>query len=177
MRLPFCNLKCEWCDTEFNTFKKVSLSELQTAIKSEDCRFAVITGGEPSMNKQTPELIAYLKTYGFEVAMETNGCFPIPEGVDWVTVSPKRQSQDWMKSDPYFVHTEAFRKANEFKYVLDAEFDILQLAKHDTEDGRYYYLSPEFNTMEESLKRIFEVMKNESNWRLSLQTHKWMGIE
>jgi 7-carboxy-7-deazaguanine synthase len=176
LRLPFCNLTCPWCDTEFNHFTKFEEKDLVKAIMSEDCRFAVLTGGEPTMNKQLPRLIEFLKKFDFTIAVETNGTFPIPEGIDWVTVSPKRYTKD-KKMEPFFVHEDAKKKASEFKYVIDEEFDMDLLDRHITSGPKHYYLSPEYNNMEKSLKRIFEHMKRDSGWRLSLQTHKWMEID
>ena len=177
LRLPFCNLNCSWCDTEFNTFLKITKTELIDLINVEKCRFAVITGGEPTMNKQLPELIKFLKSFGFEIAVETNGNFPVPANIDWVTVSPKEDSKNFNDLGAYYIDDDAFAKASEFKYVVDDNFDLSILDKHQTGDGRFYYLSPEYNRMKESLEKIFDVMKKNSNWRLSLQTHKWMGIE
>ena len=53
VRMPFCNLACTWCDTEFNSFKRWSLNEFNDLATSEPSRFAVITGGEPMLNKHT----------------------------------------------------------------------------------------------------------------------------
>lgn len=169
VRMPFCNLSCSWCDTSFNTFKKVTDQELAAFATSEKAKFAVITGGEPTMNKHTPGVIALLKQFGFEIAIETNGNFAIPDGIDFVTVSPKRDAN-------YNVNIDAFTKASEFKYVVDEGFDFSLLSRHDVTDGRRYSLSPEFGNFQKSLARIYEFIKENPRWRISLQTHKWMQI-
>lgn len=171
VRMPFCNLTCPWCDTEYNSYKKWTEEEFLNFAKSEPTRFAVITGGEPMMNKKTADVIRLLKSIGYFIACETNGTFPIVDGIDFVTCSPKRDAEP-----PYFIHQDAWPKVNEFKYVVDDRFDFSILDRHDLKDGRRYSLSPEFNKMKESLERIQAYIKEHPRWRISLQTHKWMDI-
>ncbi len=169
VRMPFCNLHCEWCDTSFNSFKKWTDEAFLEFANQEQCRFAVITGGEPSINKDTPKVITLLKQAGFYLAIETNGTFPVPYGIDFITVSPKSDAD-------YHVDEDTWRRADEFKYVVDEGFDFAVLDKHDTENGKRYSLSPEFGNWEKSLARIYEYIKEHPQWRISLQTHKWLGI-
>lgn len=174
IRLPFCNLKCTWCDTEFNSFKAYTEEEILQKIRAYPVGFAVITGGEPSMNKHVHLIIEMLKNENFEIAMESNGTFAPPSGVDWLTVSPKQQNKI---NGEYFIHPEAFKKANEFKYVVDESFKWSILDRHDLRDGRKYYLSPEFNNLEDNTAKIISFIEKNPAWRLSLQTHKWLGIK
>ncbi len=169
IRLPYCNLKCSWCDTSFNSYKKFQINEFVDYCKLEKARFAVVTGGEPTMNKQTPDIARVLKSLGFEIAIESNGTFPIPAGIDFVTISPKRDAK-------YEINKQAFGKANEFKYVVDQGFDFSILQRHDTSDGRRYSLSPEFNNWKESVAAILKYTQEDPSWRISLQTHKILSI-
>lgn len=169
VRMPFCNLACSWCDTQFNSFKEWEEAAFEDVCKSIACRFAVVTGGEPSMHKHTPKVISLLKKHGFTVAMESNGMFHPPDGVDFLTVSPKRDGE-W-KVDP-----EAFYRASEFKYVVDDSFDFSILDRHDTKDGRNYFLSPEFGNMKANVDKILRYTEDNPEWRLSLQTHKLIGV-
>lgn len=171
VRMPFCNLKCSWCDTQFNTFTKWTDNEFLGFANQEKCKFAVITGGEPTMNKQTPWVISLLKSLGYFIAVETNGNFPIPEGIDFVTCSPKRDA-----TPPYFVSPKALGKVSEFKYVVDDGFDFSILDRHSVNDGRRYSLSPEWGAKHNNLNIIFDYIKDHPGWKLSLQTHKWLGI-
>lgn len=173
VRLPFCNLKCSWCDTEFNSFNRWEESLFEQVALSELGRFAVITGGEPMMNKQVPEIVRFLKKHGFEIACETNGTFPIYDGIDFVTCSPKRDAN-------YEVHPETLPKISELKLVVDEGFDFavaknferLLAAQHTR-----LTLSPEFNKMSESFTKIEQFIKENPLWRVSLQTHKWLKIK
>jgi 7-carboxy-7-deazaguanine synthase len=169
VRMPFCNLACSWCDTTFDTFKRWSVADFVAFASKEKARFAVITGGEPTMNKHTPLVIKALTELGFQIAVESNGTFPIPNGIDFVTISPKRDAK-------YEINPDAFTKASEFKYVVDEGFDFGLLDRHDVTDGRRYSLSPEFGNMEKSLERMIDYIKEHPVWRISLQTHKWMKV-
>src|SRR4051812_8751152 len=95
IRLPFCNLSCPWCDTEFDEFTTYSEEAFEYELEQIPAggqKLAVVTGGEPSMNKFTPLIVGLLKQNKFTVAMESNGQFLAPENVDHLTISPKRWS-------------------------------------------------------------------------------------
>ncbi len=171
VRLPFCNLACAWCDTEYNSYKSWEEDQFEEFAKQESCRFAVVTGGEPTVNKQVKRVIELLKGLGFEIAMESNGTFPIPAGVDFATVSPKRDAG-------YEVHAEnlKFGAVHEFKFVVDEGFDWAVLKSFEGSDA-ILSLSPEFNRFEKSLEEIFAYIKENPKWRISLQTHKWMKVQ
>lgn len=171
VRMPFCNLNCSWCDTQFNKFEKYSLEDFKAAAVAETHRFAVITGGEPTMNTQTPLVIEVLERLGYEIAIETNGCFPIPEGIDFITVSPKRDSG-------YEIHPDAAAKCDELKVVVDDEFDFAVAAELETQvrKGARLTLSPEFGELEKNFAKIQEYIQENPQWRISLQSHKFLKI-
>lgn len=173
VRMPYCNLKCSWCDTEFDSFVKWEEEDFLAFAQKERCRFAVITGGEPMMNKHTERVIALLKSLNYEIACESNGTFPIFPGIDFVTVSPKREQKI-----PYSIHPQAHAEADEFKYVVDEGFDFGILKKNHPmlNPSKRYSLSPEYNNMGASLVHMFEFIKENPEWKISLQTHKWMKI-
>lgn len=174
LRLPFCNYSCPWCDTEYNSYKEFELYELREIIEQEKNRFAVITGGEPLMNKQTPELVAFLKDAGFEIACETNGSMPAVDGIDFVTCSPKRFTQKGLPE--FFINPALKEKVSEYKYVVDTDFDFKLLERHKNDTCRLS-LSPEFNTWDQSVERIIEYIKENPQWKISLQTHKILKIK
>jgi len=169
IRMPFCNLKCSWCDTEFDTYLDISEKELIGFANQEISRFAVITGGEPMMNKETQRVAEILKDQGFYIACESNGMFPIYSEIDFVTISPKRDSK-------YEIHPQALSRADEIKYVVDNGFDFSILDRHDKYSSVNLTLSPEYGNFKPSLEMIFDYIKEHPNWQISLQTHKWMGI-
>lgn len=179
VRMPFCNLACEWCDTSFNSFKKWE-EEAFKAFASQGPsldRFAVITGGEPLMHKHTERVIDILHKLRFSVACESNGTIetPLYSKFDFVTISPKRQSNE-KGLEPYYISEAAKKYAHEFKYVIDEKFDWSILSRHSVFDGKRYSLSPEFNKFEDSVKQILEFLEKTPGWRISLQTHKILKI-
>lgn len=172
VRVPFCNLACSWCDTEFNKFVTVSETDFLKDALAEPTRFAVLTGGEPTMNKQSPRIVELLRHNGFEIAIESNGTFPIPFTADFVTLSPKRDAD-------YEIHADAAMKANELKFVVDDGFDFAVIKKYEKMPWTKLVrksLSPEFNNFKENVSRIEAFIKENPQWRISLQTHKWIGV-
>lgn len=175
IRLPFCNYNCHWCDTSYNTYEEIEKHDLSEFLDQEKSRFVVVTGGEPLMNKQTPELIEFLKARGFEIAVETNGSMPALDGIDFVTCSPKKYVQKGLPE--YFINPALYREVDEFKYVVDDQFDMSVLERHNLDLPHVVLsLSPEFNQFSQNLTKMLEYIKENPRWKISLQTHKWMGL-
>lgn len=126
-------------------------------------RFVVCTGGEPLLQLDE-EAIEALHERGFEVAVETNGTRPAPRGIDWLCVSPKIGS------------TLVLTQGDELKLVYPqaggdpAQFEEL--------DFRHFRLQPLDDAHRETHTRatVEYCMKN-PRWTLSLQTHKYLGIQ
>lgn len=126
------------------------------------------------VNRQSPKVIEILKDMKFYIACESNGTFPILPGINFATVSPKRDAG-------YEIHPDnlEYGRVHEFKYVVDEGFDFSILDRHTRDDDTEFprlSLSPEFNRLEASVKEIIEYIKEHPEWRLSLQTHKWCKI-
>ena len=170
IRLPNCNLKCQWCDTDWKVFKHYSEDGLREICKEESSPICVITGGEPLFNPQVEDIIKIVRQCGFRISCETNGTMPYVNGIDWITCSPKKEAA-------YIIHPDIEKRVNEYKYVVDKDFDFSILKRHNIKDGRHYYLSPEFGNFRKSIKAILEFQKNNIFWKISLQTHKWMKIK
>lgn len=175
VRLPFCNLTCSWCDTSFNSYHKYTTEEFTEFALQEAHRFAVITGGEPTLNKFAPIITNILHENGFTVACESNGTAEINADYDFITISPKEDSKNH-NMPPWHIHHDAFAKASEFKYVVDDTFDFNILKRHNIDDGRIYSLSPEFGGFNKNLEKIFKYIQENPKWKISLQTHKFMNI-
>jgi 7-carboxy-7-deazaguanine synthase (Cx14CxxC type) len=164
-----------WCDTNFvgsdglggGKFK--SAIELAEAVQGNWSKtsgrtkpLVVCTGGEPLLQLDEA-LISRLHKAGFEVAVETNGTVEPPEGIDWTTVSPKAGSQLQLT------------RGNELKLVFPQE---------DAEPGRFealdfgrFYLQPmDGKNAAENTRLALEYCLAHPQWRLSLQTHKFLGI-
>jgi 7-carboxy-7-deazaguanine synthase len=164
---------CTFCDTDFvgtdgdGGGKFASAEELADAIAGKwpnhdkDWRFVVCTGGEPLLQLDT-QLIEALHGHNFYIAIETNGTIPVPDGIDWVCVSPKSGS------------TLSVRRGDELKVVFPQEVDprsYSQLEFH------HFFIQPKDGAnAKESLRSAIQFCSENPSWRLSLQTHKLIGI-
>ncbi len=162
VRFAGCNLRCPFCDTEFDTFKEMSDGDILAAVSSYPSHFIVLTGGEPTLQVDE-QFVDLLHQHGYTVAMESNGTRPAPANLDWLTVSPKNSSlQQHVCQELKLVFTDPDKVSDR---GIQAD---------------YYYLQPcDTGRQEENqqiLARCIEYIKSHPQWRLSLQTHKLIGI-
>ncbi len=169
VRLAGCNLQCPFCDTNHHTFVEMTEDAIVEAITQHPANMTVITGGEPAL-QLTETLIAKIHAIGKTVAVETNGTMPLPPNVDWVTVSPKE----------LYVGPEGrsiIKKANEVKVVFDGTHKISDLGI----EADHYYVQPcDTGNIQENkviTEKCASFVKAHPRWQLSLQTHKYIGIE
>jgi len=164
--------KCRFCDTDFVGMDGIGGGRFATAGalaeacvdagEESGCRFAVLTGGEPMLQVDEP-LIEALHAAGFTIAIETNGSLPVPRSIDWICVSPKagvdlqQRSGDELKLvfpqpgvDPEALSGLAF--THRFLQPMDGAEAAL-------------------NT-----RQAIAYCRAHPGWRLSLQTHKLLGI-
>jgi len=164
---------CRFCDTDFvgtngiGGGKFLSSTLLAKAISETwgpdmRHRFVVFTGGEPLLQLDTP-LIETVQAAGFQIAVETNGTIEAPPGLDWICVSPKAGSE--LKQ----------RHGNELKLVfpqVGADPDHFRNLAFD-----HYWLQPmDGYRLEENTASVAAYCLENPPWRLSLQTHKIIGI-
>lgn len=174
VRFTGCNLRCAKegeagfdCDTEFLSGRMLTLTELvdqvelAAAVASGTVKrpWVTLTGGEPGLQVDD-ELIAALHNRGFMVAIETNGTQKLPDGLDWITVSPKSAE-----------HTLKQLKAHEVKYVRHYGQGIPKtVVKAD-----HQIISPAFDGGQmdrKTLEWCIDLAKRNPPWRLSCQLHK-----
>jgi 7-carboxy-7-deazaguanine synthase (Cx14CxxC type) len=165
---------CNFCDTEFvgtdgaGGGKFDDAAALARAAASfwpghaRGERFVVLTGGEPLLQVDDP-LIAALQAEGFYVAVETNGTIPAPRRLDWVCVSPKAGAPLTVTS------------GDELKVVVPQPgLDLDQLARLDF--GARLLQPMDGPNLRENTRWAVEACLRDPRWRLSLQTHKVIGI-
>lgn len=169
IRLSGCNLKCSFCDTEHWDFVEMSFDEILAALKSYPCQRVVITGGEPTLSFDE-QFVDFLHRNGYWIAVETNGTRPVPAGIDWITVSPKAA----------FVGnagTPVVKKCNELKLLFDGEHQVETFGI----DADYFCLQPcdvgDAERNRSITRGCIEYIQAHPEWRLSLQTHKMVGIQ
>jgi 7-carboxy-7-deazaguanine synthase (Cx14CxxC type) len=182
LRFAGCNLwsgreqdragaQCTFCDTDFvgtdglngGRYEADALAAKVEALWAQgERRLVVITGGEP-MLQLDPPLIDALHAYGFEVAVETNGTLPAPPGIDWICVSPKSGTEVVQRS------------GNELKLVWPQQgIDAVKLAGWSFD---HFLIQPmDGADKEASAAAAIDFVLNNPRWRLSLQTHKLLGL-
>jgi 7-carboxy-7-deazaguanine synthase len=165
---------CQFCDTDFvgtdgpggGKFK--TAAEVAAAVAGawpahqSGRRFVVCTGGEPLLQLDR-ELVQALHAEEFEVAVETNGTLPPPDGIDWLCVSPKADTDLILTS------------GNELKLVFpQSGADPKQFAHLDFD---HFFLQPmDGPDLEANTSAALRYCLSHPRWRLSLQTHKLLGI-
>ena len=172
---------CQFCDTDFVGSDGAGGGKFETAASLADAienswrstsagpqqRYVVFTGGEPLLQLDE-ELIAALHQKGFEVAIETNGTIKVPKGVDWVCVSPKAGSD------------LIVLQADELKLVIPQnDHQALEklMARFEGMDYRNRFLQPmDGKNLKSNTELAVSLCQKRPLWRLSLQSHKLIGI-
>lgn len=147
----------------------LTIAELTEKVKESGAENIVITGGEPLMNNLTP-LCQALHSAGRKLWLETSASLPFSGQWDWVCISPK-------KSLPPLEANLAF--ADELKIVISTAEDLNELHEYEqaVPEHTQLYLQAEWDKRREITPIIISHIKKHQNWRLSLQTHKWLDIE
>ena len=173
VRFGKCNLACEWCDTEFNTYEKMTVGMIVERVLEFKCSNVIYTGGEPLLNDLWP-LSRELKKHEIHLSCESNGTVKVPEGLlDWICISPKDQEYPNVSIKQ--------RTGDELKCVYVGQ--DLKMYDDLKQGFDYLFLQPcyiETESVEWNGKNFAmteSVVKNNPEWRLSLQTHKWMQID
>ena len=164
---------CNWCDTDFigndgmngGRYSNNQIIKIIKKLWPEDetsIPFIVFTGGEPLLQLKS-ELIELIHSIGFEIGLETNGTILAPSGINWVCVSPKADSNFILK------------KGNELKVVFPQK-GIDPLDFNDLEFEHFYIQPMDGKNQKNNIKESKKFIKKNPQWKLSLQTHKLLGI-
>ena len=173
IRFGGCNLQCSWCDTDFSKWDKMTISEIMTVLDQWETKRVIFTGGEPAIQKLRP-LSDELHSKGYNIAIETNGTIELEEGlVDWICVSPK----DMLC--PEFSIKQ--RKGHELKVVYTGQdltmYDNLKKGFENLFLQPCYDEAKDAGTNGKTFHNTFDKVMQNPGWNLSLQTHKWMGVD
>jgi organic radical activating enzyme len=172
IRLGGCDVGCVWCDVkeswDADAHEKKGINEIVEEAKNYAGRLAVITGGEPLLHDLT-ELTNTLHKEGFITNIETSGSSPLSGNWDWICVSPKKFKAPL---------TEILLKANELKVVVFNKSDFAWAEKYAalvSKDCKLY-LQPEWGKAPFVTPLIVAYIKNNPQWELSLQIHKYINV-
>lgn len=167
IRFAGCNLRCPWCDTDVKRRFSASLDEILKEIRGFKAKSVILTGGEPTLVKDMPELVAALKEEGCWIGVETNGTLAADwfGFVDYVACSPKRDA------------ALALTAANEVRVVVEDETTAAfcreirgRIAATD------YYVSPCDRDGKIDFATAKSVLSQLDGWSLSVQLHKLLGF-
>ena len=173
IRFGTCNLRCEWCDTDFDAYSEMNAIDILGEVMKFQCKNVIFTGGEPMLQNLWP-LHRLFKNRGYSLSIESNGTIEIPDGlVDWITISPKDQMYPQVSIRQTSGHELKCVYVGQDLAMYDelkSGFDHLYLQPCYLESESVEWNGQNFATTE-------DVVKNNPEWRLSLQTHKWMGVK
>lgn len=169
---------CNFCDTDFvgtdgeNGGKFVGPDALAAHVKAVwdadgpegGAPYVICTGGEPLLQLDTPAITA-IKAAGFEVGIETNGTLAAPEGLDWICVSPKANAPVKQIS------------GNELKLVFPQDQPEAQPSQFESLQFQHFFLQPKDDRAHaQNIAAAAAYCMKHPKWRLSLQTHKLIGL-
>ena len=164
---------CQFCDTDFvgtdgengaRYANAAAVADKAAELWGEDSTeaFVVCTGGEPLLQLDAP-LIDALHAAGFEIAVESNGTIAAPTGIDWLCISPKAGSEIVQRSGDELKLVWP-QSGIDPAVMLDWDFPNFLIQPMDCEDG------------EAAMQAAMGYVRDHPKWRLTLQTHKMLGI-
>lgn len=156
IRFSGCNLKCSFCDTKHEEGEWMSDEDIVAKAKECPAKMVVLTGGEPSLWIDEA-FVEKLHQAGKYVCIETNGTHPIPDSVDWITCSPKGAPV-------------VLTRIDEVKVVYTGDEDV---EPYLSLPAQVHFLQP---CSCKNTQEVVAYIQEHPRWRLSLQTHKWIGI-
>lgn len=181
IRLYGCPVGCYFCDTGYAegtkppSFTTINFDELNL-----ESNHIVISGGEPMIHKNLPALCRFLLKKRKFVSIETSGAFwqPVPDDV-WITLSPKEHLNKKMKVAP-----QLWRRADELKFVYSRNDNSISYYQdkygHRLRKKLLKYIQPDWGynniSRKENVMATIEILKEFPEFKLSLQTHKLIGI-
>ena len=172
IRLAGCDVGCPWCDTKHSwnpkRYPQRNLEDLVAAAQAANPKIVVITGGEPLMYDLSA-LTGQLKAAGLQVHLETSGAHPFSGAFDWITFSPKRFKPP---------HPSIYSHVRELKVVIADDSDLAWAEQQAAKLSPIVVklLQPEWTTPS-SRAIVFSYVLKHSEWRVSLQTHKFLGVQ
>ncbi len=173
IRLGGCDVGCTWCDVkeswDESKHPQISTIEIIDKVKTTAAKICVITGGEPLMHDLSM-ITNELKKANISTHIETSGTAPLSGDLDWITFSPKRFKKPL---------EEFYRVAHELKIIVAHSNDLRWALEHGKKinPACKLYLQPEWDKQKEILPAIVDFVKANPQWQISLQTHKFIGVD
>ncbi len=172
LRIGGCDVGCHWCDVkeswDANLHPLIRVKDIVNQIDEKKIKTVVITGGEPLMWDMN-YLTNSLKTKGLQVHLETSGAYKMSGEFDWICLSPKKNQK---------ALDEIKGIANELKIIVQNKHDLkwAQEQRKEVSSSCKLYLQPEWSKREEMMPMITDFVMENTDWQISLQTHKYMNL-
>lgn len=172
IRLGGCDVGCVWCDVkeswDAENHPKLEINNIIEIVKQNPKGLVVITGGEPLMHN-LEFLTTTIKQEGYQTNIETSGSHPLTGDWDWICLSPKKFKAPL---------PEIFPVVHELKIIVFNKSDFEWAEKHAALVNKTckLYLQPEWSKASEITPLIVEYIKNNPQWELSLQLHKYINV-
>ncbi len=171
VRIGGCDVGCHWCDVKeswnANLHPPTDILKIVENAKKHS-KTIVVTGGEPLTWDMGP-LTTMLKAEDLQTHIETSGAYKLTGVWDWICLSPKKMK---------LPTTEIYQKADELKMIIfnkdDFRFAEAQAAK--VSKNCILYLQPEWSKREKMIPEIVDYVMKNPQWKVSLQTHKYLNI-
>jgi len=172
IRLGGCDLACHWCDSKRSwkagVHQLASVTEIVEKIVQLPAKAVVVTGGEPTTYNLEP-LCNELKMNNIETFIETSGAYLLTGKWDWVCLSPKKQKPPYEPNYQY---------ANELKVIIydETDFEWAEQCAKKVSSHCKLYLQTEWSKYKTMIHSIVEYAKQNPQWNVSIQAHKFMNI-
>jgi len=172
LRIGGCDVGCHWCDVKeswnADLHPPTSITDILKGIAQYPVDTVVITGGEPLM-WNLDKLTAALKLEGLKVHLETSGAYPYSGDFDWVCMSPKKMQAPLPAIKPI---------TSELKVIVNNKHDFIwaEQQREGLSDNCKLYLQAEWSKREKIIPIIIDFVKENKDWTISLQSHKYMNI-
>ncbi|MFK4753916.1 7-carboxy-7-deazaguanine synthase [Oceanobacter antarcticus] len=180
---------CQFCDTDFvgtdgQNGGRYSKDELCSLLRdlwpnSDVSPFIVCTGGEPALQLDGT-LVEAMHKRGFEIAIETNGTLPLPEGIDWICLSPKENSDVILQQchELKLVYPQPGAMPDQFRHIEATHRYLQPMDMTAIRQSPAREHIPLFTPQDtDPVQAAVHYCLANPEWKLSVQTHKWIGID
>jgi organic radical activating enzyme len=172
IRLAGCDVGCPWCDVKeswtTDTYPRIESNKLAEKAAVQRSGIAIVTGGEPLMYDLT-DLTFHLNERRINTHLETSGTYPLTGNWNWICFSPKKFKTPL---------PEFFNMADELKIIIvnHSDFEWAQGFADKVRPDCKKYLQPEWSRSNKVLPKIVEFVKQNPEWEISLQIHKYLDV-
>ena len=171
IRIGGCDVGCHWCDVKESWNEKIHPPTKTDSIIKNAISYSktvIITGGEPLMWNMD-YITKNLQKNNINVHIETSGSYPLSGNWDWICLSPKKNKLPL---------ESIYKKANELKIIIfnKNDFEFANEQAKRVSDNCYLFLQPEWSNKEKMTPLIIDFVLKNPQWKISLQTHKYLNI-